>query len=438
MPNAQALNYHKSCQFSNSQAYKQGLTLASSKPHFAQQPLGKFIKLGNTAMLGSQQQMAGLVDRGIGIWPTQLPQYAEVVSLADDAYADTSVPMKKVHVSVLVTFLPTDVDLTSINRPRMIGDWRELVHPLGGTYYYNSNKRFQYYYAVPDCRVITWLEDLNGCLLFSECIKPSDWEHKNLELEAQYWKHIEFFPHTFQMGSSEVRRIRRKLSATLGMSLIKWTAGHYQYLNRHNQPEARLIRSHAVIERRIKYKCLSLIGNAAAMMLCMPITVERIRDTSVDGIINGVEVQAFIDAFSNQTKNQINLVSTVLLSQAGVSMALDIAILAIPGLGTTVTAQAYYLQKRVTMLVIVTSIPTSFCVLRIAASAITSILGFLAGMTIDFKPSTPLVPYLYWWSPVMVQALQGYGRSEIFVLGFSANYRRFGMECVVVPHEPCS
>ncbi|KIK35318.1 hypothetical protein CY34DRAFT_96312 [Suillus luteus UH-Slu-Lm8-n1] len=63
----------------------------------------------------------------------------------------------------------------------------------------------------------------------------------------------------------------------------------------------------------------------------MPITIECVRSTSVDGIINGVEVQGFINDFSSQTKNQIALVS--------VSMALDIVILAIPDLGTTTIAQ---------------------------------------------------------------------------------------------------
>jgi hypothetical protein len=92
------------------------------------------------------------------------------------------------------------------------------------------------------------------------------------------------------------------------------------------------------------------MANVTATVLCMPITIERVRSTSVDGIINGVEVQGFIDDFSSQTKNQITLVSTLSVSrtrnpsfslpcQAGVSMALDIAILAIPGLGTTTIVQ---------------------------------------------------------------------------------------------------
>ncbi|KAG1894626.1 uncharacterized protein F5891DRAFT_1195068 [Suillus fuscotomentosus] len=53
--------------------------------------------------------------------------------------------------------------------------------------------------------------------------------------------------------------------------------------------------------------------------------------TSVNGIVNDVDVRAFIDDFSSQAKSQITL--------AGVSVAMDVAILAIPGLGTTETSR---------------------------------------------------------------------------------------------------
>lgn len=53
------------------------------------------------------------------------------------------------------------------------------------------------------------------------------------------------------------------------------------------------------------------MGNTAATMLCMPITISRVKRTSIDGIVNGVEVQSFIDDFSTQTRNQITLVSRI-------------------------------------------------------------------------------------------------------------------------------
>ncbi|KAG1898672.1 uncharacterized protein F5891DRAFT_1190442 [Suillus fuscotomentosus] len=352
----------------------------------------------NMATLASQQQSATLSDRGIGIWLTQLPRYAEVVSLTDDAYEDNLVRKREI----------------SDPPPLVYRDWQELVHPLGGTYFYNSRKntytltnlrnsrslqtldgfvnasratakedawtlvvqpmvfmgkeRFQYYYVVPGSRIIAWLEDLDGYILFRACVKPSEWRHKRLELEAQYWKHFEYFPHDLRMSRSEVRCIRGELvcylaeATTLRQSTaasIFWTLDemnqivgqlayveeitendlvpetgvvsccrimymlrHHQYLHRHNQPEARLIRTHTVREKHRKFKLLHFMGNAAATMFCMPITIARVKSTSVDGIINGVEVQSFINDFGSQTRNQITL--------AGISMALDIAILAIP------------------------------------------------------------------------------------------------------------
>ncbi|KAG2737395.1 hypothetical protein P692DRAFT_20823778 [Suillus brevipes Sb2] len=193
----------------------------------------------------SQQQGTKLLERGIGIWPTQLPRYAEVVILADN-HEDTSVRMKEIDDP----------------RPATYGSWQELVHPLGGTYYFHNTKnvltptnlrrymdlhsledfidasraavnedgwtlvvlptifmgeeRFQYYYVVPHKQVITWLEDLNGELLFGECIQPSEWSHKRLELEAQYWKHFEFFPNQLRMECPQIRRIRKELVCYIG------------------------------------------------------------------------------------------------------------------------------------------------------------------------------------------------------------------------------
>ncbi|KIK41669.1 hypothetical protein CY34DRAFT_107206 [Suillus luteus UH-Slu-Lm8-n1] len=374
----------------------------------------------------SQQQGAKLLERGIGIWPTQLPRYAEIVTLTDN-HEDTLVRMKEIDDPC----------------PAMYGSWQELVHPLGGTYYFHNTKnvltpmnlrrymdlhsledfidvsraavnedgwtlvvlptifmgeeRFQYYYVVPDKQVITWLEDLNG-----------------LELEAQYWKHFEFFPYQFRMECPQVRCIRKEVVCYIGESpkqkteattlsqssaaLMFWNLDqmnqvgihlatietedlannemidetgvvfccrilyilrHHQFINRHNQPEAHLVRNHELREKHRSCKALVFMGNAAAMMLCMPITIGRIRRTSVDGILNGVEVNSLVDDFSSRAKNQITL--------------------------------SYYLGKKRNMFIIITGIPTSFCVLRTTGSMMGSILGFLSGVAIDFKPSAPLM-----------------------------------------------
>ncbi|KAG2050820.1 hypothetical protein BDR06DRAFT_974248 [Suillus hirtellus] len=73
------------------------------------------------------------------------------------------------------------------------------------------------------------------------------------------------------------------------------------------------------------------MGNVAATILSMPVTIDHIRSTSVDGIVNGVDVKAFINNFSSQAKSQITL--------ADISVAMDVTILAIPGLGILPTKE---------------------------------------------------------------------------------------------------
>ncbi|KAG2124921.1 hypothetical protein BD769DRAFT_1388579 [Suillus cothurnatus] len=324
-------------------------------------------------MATGPQQVVKLLEHGITIWPTQLPRYTEVVVL-----------------------LP------------MYGNWQELVHPLGGTYYYHKTKnaltttnlkhyldlhslkyfidasqaaanedgwtlvilpmifmeeeRFQYYYVVSNKQFIAWLEDLNGELLFS--IQPSKWRHK--------------IPNGKPTNC----------------------AGHHQFLNHHNQPEACLIQNHAVKEKHRSCKLLVFMVNAAAMMIY--------------SILNGVEVNSFFNDFSSQAKSQITL--------AGVSMAMDITILAIPDLGMMVYLcghngaalwqenESYYLQQKIKMFIVIMGVMTSFCVLRITGSVTGSILGFLSGVATDFKPSAPLMIVSLTMLSV-VQYILGYAES---------------------------
>ncbi|KAG1888763.1 hypothetical protein F4604DRAFT_1674388 [Suillus subluteus] len=81
---------------------------------------------------------------------------------------------------------------------------------------------FTHWVVVPNHRIIAWLEDLNGTILFSECYKPSQWHHKRLKLKAQYWKHNEFFPHKFQMETLLARHIRREVGCYLGACHSGW------------------------------------------------------------------------------------------------------------------------------------------------------------------------------------------------------------------------
>ncbi|KAG1855285.1 hypothetical protein F4604DRAFT_1685768 [Suillus subluteus] len=290
-------------------------------------------------------QMVGLLECGIGIWPTQLPRYAEVVMLTDDEIEDTLIPTKEIYYSSSVAFVPANY------RPPMIRDWQELVHPLG-VYpaIFMGEERFQYYYVVPDHQIIAWLEDMDGHILFGECVNPSKWRHKRLELEAQYWrvvdlrhylikmnsldcrsplhrKHFEFFPHNFRMNTSQNNRFKNRSSD------FKSIRRRFNVLD--VRPDESSCRSTGQYQYASLHSPTSFIGNAAAVVLCVPVTIEHIQTTSVDGIVNGVEVRRFVNDFSSQAKSQITL--------------------------------AYYLRKKKMMLIIITCIPTFFCVLRLVS-----------------------------------------------------------------------
>lgn len=54
-------------------------------------------------------------------------------------------------------------------------EWVLVVHQVS----YRDEEVYQYYYVVHSLRTITWLEDLDGYLLFRECIQASEWRHKS-------------------------------------------------------------------------------------------------------------------------------------------------------------------------------------------------------------------------------------------------------------------
>ncbi|KAG1849032.1 hypothetical protein F4604DRAFT_1687558 [Suillus subluteus] len=120
--------------------------------------------------------------------------------------------------------------------------------------------------------------------------------------------------------------------------------GHYQYLNRHNQPKAHLIQSHAVMEK-----------------FCMPITINRISNTSVDGIMNGMDVRTFINDLSSQAKSQITLAQQQ--SHGCCAPVPYFWALAVFLPLQWYSILVYYLQRKTIMLIVITSIPTCFCVL---------------------------------------------------------------------------
>lgn len=96
--------------------------------------------------------------------------------------------------------------------------------------------------------------------------------------------------------------------------IIRWLSvpkGHHQYLNHYGQPEARLMRTHSLSERRKSNKSPFLTGITLVMFWIPTMVLKRLRDIYVDGLVNGVDMKEFVDDFSAQGKAQTTLVSAM-------------------------------------------------------------------------------------------------------------------------------
>ena len=95
--------------------------------------------------------------------------------------------------------------------------------------------------------------------------------------------------------------------------LIEAQTGHHEYLNHHGQPEARLMRTHSLGERHRDLENSPFINAVAVVMLWIPMMVlRRLRKIHVDGLVNGVDMNAFLDDFISQAKSQTTVVSAIL------------------------------------------------------------------------------------------------------------------------------
>ncbi|KAG1896721.1 uncharacterized protein F5891DRAFT_983321 [Suillus fuscotomentosus] len=313
-----------------------------------------------------------LLNHSIPIWPTQLRWYTER-TLPESLSRDYHVQKMQIGLAC----------------HEVHGHWQEFVHPFGAVYHYNAKsvsrskiegkqwllvvepilargqEIYLYYYVVPENHIITWIEPVDAYLLFQECTAAWHWNHKRLELEAQYWKHIKYFPHGIKMHHSEALALEKSTAGSIFWTLEQMKemtaelaiaadgrmteelAGsdgvmeeqgvaicgkllhilrHHKYLNHHGQPEAHLMRMHSLGEKRTDLEKPTFMTAVAVAMFWVPI-------------------MKFIDDFSAQAKSQTTVVSVI--------MAVDASILAIP-----VLEQAYYLQGKMLL----------------------SIFGFLAGV----------------------------------------------------------
>ncbi|KAG1762049.1 hypothetical protein EV702DRAFT_1052685 [Suillus placidus] len=100
---------------------------------------------------------------------------------------------------------------------------------------------------------------------------------------------------------------------------------------------ARLMRSHSV-EGFKRKRTLPLLLSTAAMFGVPALVLEHIENIHVDGIVNSLDIRQFVDRF-----NDDNLKHSTL---AGVIMAVDASILAIPDIGSQVITRTLCVAAR--------------------------------------------------------------------------------------------
>ncbi|KAG1725139.1 hypothetical protein EDD22DRAFT_853724 [Suillus occidentalis] len=267
------------------------------------------------------------------------------------------------------------------------GVWEGIVHPSGVLYYFDiatnwigaARRRLQedawymvvepvitedgdfyeYYCVVPDARIITWFEEFNADLLFQECAFAREWNHKRkkhvwYQPMAERARTIEglileqstaasLFWSTDQMEKVIARLISFENLLNSNQSLKEqgvafcgriWSVlRHHQFLNYYGLPEARLMRAHSIegSERKRNVRFLSLLATCA--MFGVPVVVlEHVEKLRVDGIVNLLDIRKFLDHFNDDILKHSTL--------AGVIMAVDASILAIPNVGSQTITRA--------------------------------------------------------------------------------------------------
>ncbi|KAG9316044.1 hypothetical protein JVU11DRAFT_3709 [Chiua virens] len=253
-------------------------------------------------------------------------------------------------------------------RARANPKWLMYAEPIHLADSPDQSDMYEYYYVDSVRRLVTWKQNISAELLFQESAYIHDKEHLRRELEAQFWKHVEYFPFEQSLPLSEIQSLCQELrylcveaatmEGTVAASIfgnpdttekllrylseavescggpadeftvalfgrIKSTLCHHQFLHMHGFPEARLIRSHSLKVSQMMAQRSVITGN---VMFLFPAIVERLKAICVDNIVNAVDVKTFVDDMSYQVNSQITL--------SGVLMAVDCTIMSIPVLGT--------------------------------------------------------------------------------------------------------
>ncbi|KAG1729463.1 hypothetical protein EDB19DRAFT_2027743 [Suillus lakei] len=213
-----------------------------------------------------------------------------------------------------------------------------------------------YYFVHRENRCLFWLQDFDATVILRECNGVTELSHKQIELEAQYWKHVGLFPHVIALHCEVRRQLQQiirfaisdcmtsEVSAVCAFSLdvLKNTLDlikdvdvesdciqsahdkcfiarmmnhfrHCQYLNYHGQQGARLSRDQTVHgdtydERSMMMKCLApLLFNAPYEY------TYSLHKLYVDTLVNPLDWRTFVQKL-NAEMQDFNLLATVLLN----------------------------------------------------------------------------------------------------------------------------
>ncbi|KIJ12444.1 hypothetical protein PAXINDRAFT_14768 [Paxillus involutus ATCC 200175] len=290
-------------------------------------------------------------------------------------------------------------------------NWQGIIHPLGPMYYFNAklnaytrfnvvqlshkrlqkfemwlqglrsllpvngaelilvaepftragSERYQYYVCDLESCMIMWLQKVDATFLLAECGMIAGWNHKRHTLTAQFWRHVETFPHHICIPAGEVQHLQCLLTSLCvessfvmestasfifgsRESLVEMTNilkdvecfvtdsqsrflmepavfsyDHNQFLHYYGQPEACLVRSYSVLPHQYPkpYGIFWLISVAA--LLGFPIfEFGHLNCVCVDGIVSPIDIAAYIDKTNSNVKFQMGLATVVLAVDSGI------------------------------------------------------------------------------------------------------------------------
>ncbi|KAG1868934.1 hypothetical protein DFJ58DRAFT_837773 [Suillus subalutaceus] len=225
------------------------------------------------------------------------------------------------HGSILAE---SDIDRHDIAHRRLQEDtWFLVIEPVAK----QDRDHYEYYCADTKQHVIAWFDVFDASLLFQECGLA------RLELEAQFWKHVDFFPRHYKMRPSDANELQAHLEWFLADSrfIFGWNRAESHLSSNNLMTEQGVafcgfwIRSSSIfkllrftgssfdvvsLRRRLQAKAISPpLLETAAMFRVPTLVLEHIENIHVDDIVNLLDIRQFVDRFNDDNVKHSTLVS---------------------------------------------------------------------------------------------------------------------------------